>query len=297
MKFRSDARIDQSKVRYGGGSSGGGPRIGRGAGVSLGSVALLVVVFLGARFFNIDLSGLVGDTGFSGGSTVQATAPECRTGADVERNPDCRWPAYSTAIDTFWGQQVRGYRSATTRLYSGQVRTGCGAASSQLGPFYCPADETVYIDTDFMGKLLRRLGARGGYAAEAYVMAHEFGHHLQQLDGTNRRARSMSGSGPASGAVRQELQADCYAGVWFHHVNQGRDALIEDVTADDLNRIVDAARAVGDDHIQQQSGGGVSPESWTHGSSAQRQHWVQVGFDSGNPASCDTFATNDLGPN
>lgn len=295
MKFRRDAQIDQSRVRYG--QTGGGSRRGIAVGGSVGGVVVLLVVFLGARFLGVDLSGLVGNTGADVPvSTTQGERPQCRTGADVERDPECRWPAYATAIDGFWAANMRGYRSAPTQLYSTQVRTGCGVASSQVGPFYCPADETVYIDTVFMGQLLDRLGARGGYAAEAYIMAHEYGHHLQQVDGTNARARQLSSTGPKSGAVRQELQADCYAGIWFHHVIRDPQSLIQDVTQDDLNRIVDAARAVGDDHIQQQTAGQVSPENWTHGSSAQRQYWVKLGFSTGDPRSCNTFATDDLGP-
>jgi uncharacterized protein len=299
MEFRDNARIDQSRVRYGGGSGGG--RRGRGIAVGggLGGLVMVVLLMFVGPQLGIDPADVLGGGG-SGGQSGQPAeqvsgAPECETGADIDRDADCRWPAYVTAIDSFWETQVEGYRPATTQLFSGQIQTGCGTGSSQMGPFYCPGDEQVYIDTDFMGQLLDTLGAQGGYAAEAYIVAHEYGHHVQNLTGQMQKARQGDQTGAGSGPVRLELQADCYAGVWFYHTTRDESSLVESVSQDDLNRIVDAARAVGDDHIQQQQGGRVVEESWTHGSSEQRQKWVQTGFKTGDPVACDTFATDDLG--
>ena len=296
MEFRDNARIDNANIRYGGGG-GGGRRGGRGLAVGGGLggliIAILLMVFGGGNL------GINPDDILGGGEAAPQQVepnPECRTGADIESNPECRWPAYVVAIENYWSQVVEGYSPATTQLFSGQVATACGTGSSEMGPFYCPGDQTVYIDTEFMSVLLNQLGAAGGYAAEAYIVAHEYGHHISNLTGTMQQARSMGNdTGPTSGQVRLELQADCYAGVWFANTLKDPESPIESITQDDLNRIVDAARAVGDDHIQQQQGGRVVPESWTHGSSEMRQLWVAKGFNSGDPNVCDTFSTDDLG--
>lgn len=306
MEFRDNANIDQSRVRYGGGSGGGrrsgGPgRRGGGGRFALGGgaggIVLLVLLMLFGPSLGIDPAQVLGggSAGDGGAPAGQVTdAPECRTGADIDRDPACRWPAYVTAVDGFWESQVQGYRRSVTELYSGNIRTACGQANSQMGPFYCPGDEKVYIDTEFMGLLLKQLGADGGYAAEAYIIAHEYGHHVQQLTGTLSRSRQGAQSGPKSGTVRAELQADCYAGVWFHHTVRDPNSVIARVTQEDLNAILDAARAVGDDHIQQQQLGQVSQEDWTHGSSQQRQRWLHTGFTTGDPKACDTFSTDNL---
>ncbi len=296
MEYRDNARIDQSRVRYGGGG-GRSPR-GRGGQIAVGGglggiILVLIMMFLGG--------GNLGDILGGGAAPQQAPQqqsgpqPECETGADIESNRECRWPAYQTAIQDYWSQAMEGYEYGTLQLFSGQIQTGCGTGSSEMGPFYCPADQTVYVDTTFTGELLDKLGAEGGDAAEAYIMAHEFGHHVSNLTGQMAEARAAGNqSGPDSPAVRLELQADCYAGVFFANTMKDPDSLIEQVTRDDLMRIADAARAVGDDHIQQQQQGRVVPESWTHGSSEMRQRWVAKGFDSGDPNVCDTFSTNDL---
>jgi predicted metalloprotease len=164
-----------------------------------------------------------------------------------------------------------------------------------VGPFYCPADTTVYLDLGFFDQLTTQLGAEGGDAAEAYVLAHEFGHHIQQLTGTMARVQGgPQGTGPTSAGVRLELQADCYAGVWFSHATSDPDSPISEVSPDDLDRALDAAAAVGDDRIQQKAQGQVTPESWTHGSAANRQKWLQRGFSTGDPERCDTFAAGAL---
>lgn len=296
MEYRDDARIDTAKVRRGGGSGrrGGGVAIGGG----IGGVVVLVLVLLFGDSLGINLSDVVGPDG--GGVQEQTTGntdsmAECQKGADIEENRECRWPAYVTAIENYWGQAVKGYEHAPTQLFTGQVATACGTGSSEMGPFYCPGDTTVYVDTEFMGVLLTRLGAEGGDAAEAYILGHEYGHHVSNLTGQMQQARAGGNrTGPKSNQVRLELQADCYAGVFFANTTKDPESLIKTVTRDDLARVADAASAVGDDHIQTQGGGRVVPESWTHGSSEMRQRWVAKGFDSGDPNMCDTFTTDDL---
>ena len=181
---------------------------------------------------------------------------------------------------------MRGYTPAKTVFYTDSVQTGCGYASSQVGPFYCPADKQVYIDLGFFDELQSRFGAEGGPFAEAYVLAHEYGHHIQDLTGTLKRAQQ--GSGPEGGSVRTELQADCYAGVWANHAVE--TGLIENLTQADINSGIDAAGAVGDDRIQERTQGQVNPETWTHGSSEQRRRWFSKGYETGQPSQCNTFA-------
>lgn len=296
MEYRDDARIDTSHVRRGG---GGGRR--RGGGIAIGGVGGLAVVVLVLLFGNnlgISLSDVIGEDMAPQQQAERANTDamqQCRTGADIEADRECRWPAYVSAIEGYWDDALTGYEHAPTQLFSGQVATACGTGSSEMGPFYCPGDTTVYLDTQYLGQLLDQLGAAGGDAAEAYVLAHEYGHHVSNLTGSMRSARDGDNTtGPASNQVRLELQADCYAGVFFANTVQDPTSPIRDVTRDDLARIVGAARAVGDDHIQQRGGGRVVPESWTHGSSEMRQRWVLTGFDSGDANQCDTFSTDDL---
>jgi hypothetical protein len=172
-------------------------------------------------------------------------------------------------------------------FFTDATQTGCGHATSQVGPFYCPLDHNVYIDLGFFEELRTRFGASGGPFAQAYVIAHEYGHHVQNLLGTLDRARSTA-TGPESGAVRTELQADCYAGVWA--ANAVATGFIEELTQADINDGLDAAAAVGDDRIQEASQGQVNPERWTHGSSEQRRRWFSRGYENGKPAACDTFS-------
>lgn len=294
MEYRDDARIDTSDFQRAGGSGRrGGPRMAIGGGV--GGVVVLVLVLLFGNNLGINVNDVLGsgDTGDSTQTTQEDTS--CVYAKDIKDNPECRWVAYTAAIERYWSSAVDGYDNATTTTFSGQVATACGTGSSEMGPFYCPGDETVYLDTQFTEQLLQTLGAQGGDAAEAYVVAHEFGHHISHLTGQMEESRAAGNdTGPASNQVRLELQADCYAGVFFANTVKDEGSPITSVTKDDLNRVVDAAAAVGDDHIQQRGGGRVVPESWTHGSSEMRQRWVSKGFDTGDPNVCDTFATDDL---
>ena len=247
----------------------GGLAVGGGGLGLLGLVAYLLLNVLAGGD-----GGVSGPLGGLDGLTVAQQPPsqvlneECRTGADANRRQDCRIVGDVNSIQRYWSSTLDRYEPAETVFYDGGVSTGCGSASSAVGPFYCPADRMVYIDLGFFDELQTRFGARGGPLAEAYVLAHEYGHHVQNLTGE-------IGSGPAT-----ELQADCYAGVWARHATE--TGYITGITKQDVGDALDAAAAVGDDRIQP----GSSPESWTHGSSAQRDHWFTVGYETGKPSAC-----------
>ena len=286
MEFNENAQLDPSQVQP---SSGGG----RGTGIAVGGVGGILVLIL-SLFFGFNPSDLLGAT--TGSQNPQAPTSnayaQCRTGADLKNDQNCRWVAYVNTIQSYWATQINGYEQIAMKPFSGQVQTACGTASSQVGPFYCPGDKTVYLDIAFLRQLFAQLGTKDGYGAEFYVLAHEFGHYISDLTGDMSRANQMGGTGPGSGQVRLELQADCFAGAAMKNAPLLENSAIAALSQDDLNNIVSAAKAVGDDHIQLQSTGGVSPEGWTHGSSAQRQYWVAKGYKAGNPNVCTTFAAN-----
>jgi uncharacterized protein len=287
VKYSDQANLDPSQMG-GGGGNGGKIAIGGGAGLIIAVLALL---------FGINPGDILGGGQQPGsGSTADSTPfAQCTKGSDINKDRNCRFVAYTNSIQAYWGTVVKNYQVIKVDTFTGQVSTACGTASSAVGPFYCPPDTTVYLDLGFFDQLTGDLGAQGGDAAEAYVLAHEFGHHVQNLVGTMAKVQgSDQGTGPKSAQVRLELQADCYAGVWFKHATQDPNSPITDVTQDDLNRALDAAAAVGDDRIQQKTRGQVSPETWTHGSAANRQKWLSQGFRTGDPKQCDTFAAGAL---
>jgi len=278
----------------------GGMRRGGVAAGGLGTLLLVVVALLAG----VDPGAIMGlDSG--GGPAPQTGAgagslAQCRTGADVQRDADCRYVVIENSVQAFWDAEFseRGarYVPATFTAFSGQVATGCGTASSQVGPFYCPADAGVYLDLGFFDTLRTQLGAQGGDFAEAYVIAHEFGHHVQSLAGQMDRVRTHEGHD--SDAVRLELQADCLAGVWANGATatgpDGTEPLITEITPADIAEGIDAAETVGDDYIQERFGGSVTPETWTHGSSDQRRRWFELGLAEGELETCDTFAATEL---
>jgi predicted metalloprotease len=296
VRFRDDAQLDASQVddvRGGGGSFSRIPGGGAGLGGGLGIVGLLVALLLGGNPFGGSGGDGSGNSFGTPGSLEQA-AGECRTGADANAREDCRIVGVVNSVQAFWTDQFRRraaeYEPANTVFFDDAVSTGCGQATSDVGPFYCPADDHVFIDLSFFGELQSRFGARGGPFAQAYVIAHEYGHHIQDLDGTSARVRDREG--PESDSVRLELQADCYAGVWAH--GAVATGFIEDLTEADIADGLDAAAAVGDDRIQKAATGRVDPEGWTHGSAEQRQRWFSTGFRSGDQGACNTFSSTRL---
>jgi predicted metalloprotease len=303
MRYRESGSLDTSGVRdtRGRGGLGGGRGVAVGGG-GLGLVGLVVVVLLQV------LGG--GDGGAAAGafsglgqdqSVDNSTLQEnCRTGADANDSVECAVVADVESIQDYWSGQLGGQYAPTQTVYfTGSVQTACGGATSGSGPFYCPADQLVYIDLTFFDQLREQFGAQGGLFVDAYVLAHEYGHHVQNLVGTNARV-TPGESGPTSGSVRLELQADCFAGTWARHAetvpDDSGEPLIADITDDDIARALDAAARIGDDYIQENLGNGrVDQESFTHGSSEQRQRWFRTGYEGGDPAACDTFSTDDLG--
>lgn len=317
MRFNENADLDTSHIDdlRGGGGGGGGGLGGRvavgGGGVS---IVALILYFIVSQLGGGSGGGFALPPGLDGGlggleqgqtADTSQIAQSCRTGGDANRQLDCEVVAVVNSLDAYWSDAFarsgQTYTPPRTNFFSGSVRTnGCGGATSDVGPFYCPADAEVYIDLTFFAELESRFGAQGGPFARAYVLAHEYGHHVQNLLGTSSRVRGNS-TGPTSGAVRLELQADCYAGVWGNHATTTPTAsgqpLITEVSSADVTAALDTAARIGDDYIQSQLGGGRVDESqFTHGSSAQREKWFRIGFDSGDPARCDTFARGvDLG--
>ena len=259
----------------------------------LGRFGIRGVIVLVAGFFALNAIGinplaLMG----GGGQTSSGPVPSAENDTEYQFVSTILAETENTWQNLFSASGSR-YKTPTLRMFSGQVQSACGFASAASGPFYCPADQNVYLDTSFFRELSQRFGAPGDFAA-AYVIAHEVGHHVQTITGTSsevRQAQSRANKTEQNALqVRMELQADCYAGVWAHFADN-RERIIE---PGDIEEGLRAAAAIGDDTLQRNAGRRVTPESFTHGSSEQRQTWFYKGYESGNPNSCDTFNTNQL---
>jgi predicted metalloprotease len=295
MSFDPNAKLDPSEVQNVGrsGVGGRGVAVGGGGLGLVGVVVYLLISALGGGGAGNNLDVLVnqsfGTPAATGGSGT--TLSECKTGADANRSDACRAIGYVNSVQAYWRTAFtasnRTYTPAVTVFFQDQLSTACGPATTDSGPFYCPADKKVYIDLGFYQELHDRFGATAGSFAQGYVLAHEYGHHVQDLLGYLDRIKNDR-QGPQSASVRSELQADCLAGVWAKHaVDTG---YLEPLTKANLDDALNAAASVGDDRIQAKTSGRVDQESWTHGSSAQRQHWFSHGYAKGTLNGCDTWS-------
>lgn len=292
--------FDNSRVSTGGVDDrrgiggGGGVAIGGGVGV-VGVIVYLVFQLLAGGGNGIDLSQLpVQQAGSGQHESSDELQKRCNADGALDKYTDCRLIKVYDIADEVWQQEFArrsiSYHPPKLAFFSQSTSTGCGQASSQVGPFYCPQDEEIYIDLDFLNQLQQQFGAQGEFA-QAYILAHEYGHHLQTLLGTERKVRAAQQADSADVnkySVALELQADCYAGVWATLADKDKDNGIT-LTKDNIGEAQNAASAVGDDRIQKKVQGRVNPESWTHGSAAQRDQWFTTGYSSGDIDSCNTF--------
>lgn len=324
MTFNDNARLDTSQVEAGGsggfGGGGGGGRGGFPGGIQVGGgiggliLLVLVLIFGGQSILG---GGGVGDTTSSGGGlpsqqldpnqvaaggqVSNSSFSQCQTGADANKSDVCLVIATVNSVQDYWSKELPkyniNYSQAKTVLYSGSTQSSCGTANAQVGPFYCPLDGKVYIDASFFTELQNRFGADGGQLAKEYVVAHEYGHHIQDLLGLLGKAQ-QDPQGANSGSVRTELMADCFAGTWVKHATETTDAdgntLLKPITQADINSALSAAAAVGDDRIQKSMQGRITPETWTHGSAQARQHWFTQGYQTGDLNQCDTFTVPNV---
>jgi len=286
MRLDDQRRSSNVEDRRGGGF--GLPVIGGGIGT--------IVIVIIAALFGINPGKILNQGGSQPAqqaptSTAATNDPQVDFVAAVLGDTEDVWSAY---FKEHGGQQ---YQEPHLVLFSGVVQSACGMAQSATGPFYCPLDGKVYIDASFFSELQSKFGADGGQLAKEYVVAHEYGHHIQDILGLLGRAQ-QDPQGPESGSVRLELMADCLAGMWVKNATQTKDAngvtYLKPITQEDIASALSAASAVGDDRIQKATQGRVNPESWTHGSSAQRQKWFTTGYQTGDLNQCNTFATQSL---
>jgi predicted metalloprotease len=299
MKFNPNASLDTSQIedRRGGGGGGGLGGLPVGLPTGGGIVGIIVVIVI---YFLTQGGG--GNSSNNAPANPGTDLSACKTGADTKQLV-CRLTADVNSVQAFWTDalpQQAGvdYVKIKTVLFNGSTQSGCGGASAAMGPFYCPVDKKVYLDTSFYKDMLQRqLGAKGGEFSEAYVLAHEYGHHVQDLIGIMNQVKTRSG--PTSDSVRLELQADCYAGIWAHDAATTKDkdgtTFFTAAPSDaDIKDAIDAATAVGDDRIQQRTQRHVNEEQWTHGSAAERVGWFTKGYQAGKLSGCDTFRANSL---
>jgi uncharacterized protein len=286
MPFNENKQLDPSQVQDRRGRSTGRTIAVGGGGIGL--LVLVVALILGVNPGDLlNNAGIVPQTSDTTMSEISDLATTCQTGADANNRQDCAIVGYVNSIQAFWTDEFvtngAEYTPAQTVLFSGATEAACGYASGASGPFYCPNDQSVYLDLAFFDELQTRFGAEGGPFAEAYVLAHEYGHHVQDILGI---LEITGDRGPNSMSVFTELQADCLAGVWAYHAVE--TGYLSQLTEAEIAQSLDAATAVGDDRIQRATQGYVSPESWTHGSSKQRQAALYDGLQSGDINTCET---------
>ncbi|MEP6637911.1 MAG: neutral zinc metallopeptidase [Chloroflexota bacterium] len=286
MTFNPGSQLDPGQISDRRGMGRGGVALGGGG--AIGIILLLAYTLLGGN--PSDLGPILQPGAVTGPESSALT--ECKTGADANARDDCRILGYVNSVQKYWSDDFatsgQTYEPAKTVLFTGATQSGCGTASSSTGPFYCPLDKLVYLDLDFFKELHSRFGAQAGSLAQGYVVAHEYGHHIQDLLG-NLQGAGGNDTGATGRSVRTELQADCFAGVWANHA--ASTGYLQALTDAQIADALDAASAVGDDRIQQATQGQVNPDSWTHGSSAQRQKWFTTGYQTGDPSKCDTSGT------
>ena len=279
MTFNPDADVSGNTAR----------RRGRGAVVAgAGGVGLLgIIALIAGPLLGIDLTGLLGGGGATGGGSEPeggSVIENCLTGEDANEDVDCRVASAQLALDGFWEDRIDQYRAPQLIIVDGATSTACGTASNAVGPFYCPPEETVYVDPTFFDLMQQQFGASAGELAQLYIVGHEWGHHIQYITGVMDRYPN-NGTGADSNGVRIELQADCYAGAWIGRMTEEEDKngipYLQAPTEAEITDALNAANTVGDDNIQQQSSGSVNPESFTHGTSAQRQGWFASGYKYG----------------
>ncbi len=285
MTFKPDIVKTKNRARTGGSGT-------RGIALGGGGIGALLLAGL-LWYFGIDsnqIQDILGsqDTSVSTQSTT-GYLDHCQTGADANNDPECRVEFTASSLDKIWSEILPkqagiSYVEPMVVVFRGSTSSGCGTASASTGPFYCPADQGAYFDVTFFDQLAN-FGAVNTPLAQEYIVAHEFGHHIQQLQGTLKLS-NYNDPGPDSNAVRIELQADCYAGIWAYHADKGEDAYLEPITQEQLQSAIDAARSVGDDNIQSRSGGEVRPDLFTHGTSEQRQAAFMSGYQTGQLSSC-----------
>ncbi|KGN38742.1 KPN_02809 family neutral zinc metallopeptidase [Knoellia subterranea] len=299
MSFNDDVRLDTSQVESGGG--GGGAPGGIVVGGGIGGIILLILSLI----FGIPMGTDQQTAPPSSQEQVDGTSgnafENCKTGADANADVQCRVIGTVNSVQAFWTAELPRYQKqwqpTKTVLYSGATQSQCGTASNQVGPFYCPLDQKVYIDADFFAILTQQFGSDDGALAQEYVVAHEYGHALQDQLGLLGRAQ-QDPQGANSGAVRIELMADCLAGVWAQHAStaNGPDGkpYLKQLTEADIKSALSAAAAVGDDRIQEKTQGQVNPEAWTHGSAEARQRWFLQGYKTGDLNQCNTFNVDQV---
>ncbi|MCU1417319.1 MAG: putative neutral zinc metallopeptidase [Schumannella sp.] len=263
-------------------------------GVGGGGLGILAIVLIG-QLLGVDLSPLVGGTGSGGGGTgPDSSLEQCQTGADANKDLDCRMKGAAASLEVFWADTLDSATPTSINLFTGATNTGCGQASSAVGPFYCPPDQQIYVDTAFFDQLRTQFGSSGGPLAQLYVVGHEWGHHIQNITGL-MKGLDLQTTGPSSDGVRLELQADCFAGAWIKGasttVDENGTPFLNPPTDAQITDALSAASAVGDDNIQEATQGQVQPETWTHGSSESRQKWFLAGYN-GGVQSCDTFGAS-----